>query len=138
MKYFIKQNEVYAFESDGSQDFLITDDFVLMSDDEADRHCYPEKYLSDEEKEAIKIASYPMLTGHQFHMTLVMNNLEEAAKQAIALIEDPMQRAIADIEFNKANGYRRMGTSVLFMQKELGMSDDELNKLWEQALAIPD
>lgn len=94
--------------------------------------------VNQEKLAQIKIENYPMLTGRQFHMTLVMNSLEDSIQAAINAIEDPMQRAIVNIEFNKANGYRRMGTSVLFMQKELGMSDDELNKLWEQALAIPD
>lgn len=35
MKHFInKDNEIYAFEEDGSQDYLITEDMVRLSDDE--------------------------------------------------------------------------------------------------------
>ena len=50
MKYYKLNNEVYAFELDGSQDDYITEDMVKMTDDEVDRHVNPEKYLSDIEK----------------------------------------------------------------------------------------
>ena len=121
-KYFIVDSTTFPDAPTESWD--LSDDGVIT--------------VNQEKLAQIKIENYPMLTGRQFHMTLVMNSLEDSIQAAINAIEDPMQRAIVNIEFNKANGYRRTGTSVIFMQKELGMPDDELNKLWEQALAIPD
>lgn len=39
MKYFKKQNgEVWAFEDDGSQDYLVTDEFTAMTDEEVAEH----------------------------------------------------------------------------------------------------
>ena len=122
VKYFIVDSTTFPDAPTESWD--LSDDGVII--------------VNQEKLAQIKIENYPMLTGRQFHMTLVMNSLEDSIQAAIDAIEDPMQRAIVNIEFNKANGYRRTGTSVIFMQKELGMPDDELNKLWEQALAIPD
>ena len=86
----------------------------------------------------LKIASYPTLTNRQFHLTLVMNELEDTVRSAIDAIEDQKRKAIIDIEFNKADSFKRTGTSMLFMQEQMGMSNDELNKLWEFGLAIPD
>ncbi len=86
----------------------------------------------------LKIASYPTLTNRQFHLTLVMNELEDTVRSAINAIEDQKRKAIIDIEFNKADSFKRTGTSMLFMQEQMGMSNDELNKLWEFGLAIPD
>lgn len=40
MKHYRKKTtgEVYGFELDGSQDFLITDEFIIMTDYELARH----------------------------------------------------------------------------------------------------
>lgn len=62
MKFYKKLNGVHAFESDGSQDFLITSDFVKMSADEVDRHVNPEKYLPEVEKYNLYISRLPKLS----------------------------------------------------------------------------
>lgn len=54
MKYYKKDDQVYAFEDDGSQDDYITSDMVLMTADEVDRHLNPQNYLTDEQKLQIK------------------------------------------------------------------------------------
>ncbi|MBF7690667.1 hypothetical protein [Acinetobacter pollinis] len=54
MKYYKLNDEVYAFESDGSQDDYITSDMVLMTAEEVDRHLNPQNYLTDEQKLQIK------------------------------------------------------------------------------------
>ena len=41
MKYYKLNNEVYAFEEDGSQDDYISNNMVIMTDDEVDRHVNP-------------------------------------------------------------------------------------------------
>ena len=38
MKYYKLNNEVYAFNANGSQDEYITEDMVKMTDEEVDRH----------------------------------------------------------------------------------------------------
>lgn len=54
MKYYKKDDQVYAFEDNGSQDDYITSDMVLMTADEVDRHLNPQNYLTDEQKLEIK------------------------------------------------------------------------------------
>jgi hypothetical protein len=41
MKYYKKNNQVFAFEADGSQDHLITNDMVQMSSEEIAAHRQP-------------------------------------------------------------------------------------------------
>ncbi len=56
MKYFKKNDDsVWAFESDGSQDEFITNEFTLMTAEEIDRHLNPQKYFTDAEKAAIAV-----------------------------------------------------------------------------------
>lgn len=45
MKYFIKNSEVFAFEDDGSQDDLITEDFREMTAEEITQHLNPPHVL---------------------------------------------------------------------------------------------
>ncbi len=53
MKYFInKTNQIFAFESDGSQDEFIDDDLQPISKEEADR------IISDLQKQNQKILTY--------------------------------------------------------------------------------
>jgi len=54
MKYYNKDDQVYAFEDDVSQDDYMTSDMVLMTADEVDRHLNPQNYLTDEQKLQIK------------------------------------------------------------------------------------
>ena len=38
MKYYKNKGKVYAYESDGSQDYIIPDDAVQMTDEEVESH----------------------------------------------------------------------------------------------------
>ncbi|MCG4607282.1 hypothetical protein L0O74_13220, partial [Bifidobacterium longum] len=74
--------EVWAFEADGSQDELITDEFIVMTQDEVDRHINPQKYLSDEEKRAQYLTSLKSLTRRQFKLVLLENDLLDRIENA--------------------------------------------------------
>jgi len=45
MKYYKENDEVYAFELDGSQDYLITNEMVEMTEAEVNAHRNPEKSI---------------------------------------------------------------------------------------------
>lgn len=45
MKYYKKQGEVWAFESDGSQDHLITEEFTEMTQAEIEDHLTVDEYI---------------------------------------------------------------------------------------------
>ncbi|AZN69315.1 hypothetical protein DX910_14730 [Acinetobacter haemolyticus] len=132
MKYFKDtENNVYAFESDGSQDERITETMTLMSFDEVDRHLYPQKYLTDDEKQTLYLKSLKPLSRRQFMLALVENNLDEAIEAAIAAIEDEKQRKIISIEYKDAQSFERLSESVTFMCNLLNLSDEDVNAMWE-------
>ena len=66
MKYYKKDNEVFAFEDDGSQDEYITQDMVRMTSSEVDKHLNPKKYMTDEQLYEIYVKSLRPLTRRQF------------------------------------------------------------------------
>jgi hypothetical protein len=60
MKYFRdKNNQVYAYELDGSQDNYIKSDLILMTDDEVYAHLNP--VLTSEQKKALRIEELKQL-----------------------------------------------------------------------------
>ena len=135
MKYFKLNNDVYAFEFDGSQDNLITDDFIEMTDDEIDQHINPQKHLSDEEKLAYKRSQYPSLTRYQFLRCLLENGYKsEAIETQILTIEDEFTRELTLLGFKEATNFVRTDDSIIAMQSVLNFSDDRVDTMWEQAL----
>ncbi|HAS96014.1 MAG TPA: hypothetical protein DCS70_01255, partial [Acinetobacter nosocomialis] len=76
MKYFRNQNtgEVFAFEAD----------LIEMTTEEIDRHLNPQNYLSDEEKEQLRLAEFKPLTRRQFKLALLQYELLEKVEQSIA------------------------------------------------------
>lgn len=137
MKYFKKDNEVFAFEADGSQDFLITKDHKPMTADQIDRHLFPEKYLSDGEKYQVYLQSLKALTRRQFRLVLVMNGYDlDEVRAKIAEIPDLMQRQIALIEWEDAATFERLNESLIAMISIIGLTEDEVNTMWEQAINL--
>lgn len=136
MKYLKKGNEIFAFEVDNSQDHLITDEFVLMTANEVDRHINPGKYLSDEEKRAQYLASLNPLTRRQFKLVLLENDLLNHIENAISAIVDDKTRARIQIEYVEAVEFHRTSESVAYMCTLLGLTDDQVDTMWEQALSL--
>ena len=71
MKYYKKDNEVFAFEDDGSQDEYITQDMVRMTSSDVDKHLNPKKYMTDEQLYEIYVKSLRPLTRRQFRLALL-------------------------------------------------------------------
>ncbi|KAF1027061.1 MAG: hypothetical protein GAK29_00867 [Acinetobacter bereziniae] len=137
MKYFRKNDgEVYAFESDDAQDDFITDDMKQMTDNEVDRHLYPEKYLSKAEKYQVYLKTLHPLTRRQFMLTLVENDLDKKVESAIANIEDVKQRKMISIEYKDAQSFERFSESVLSIAALIGLDEKKLNALWENAMML--
>ena len=137
MKYFKFKNKVYAFELDGSQDHLITEEYVAMPDEDVDRHINPHKYMSDEEKRSLYLASLRPLKRRQFRLALVMNGYDLNEIEAlIDQIEDPMQRTIAQIEWQDATDFERTNPTLLMMAQMLGLTSEQVDSLWEYGLTL--
>ncbi|MDA3440024.1 hypothetical protein MJ046_06680 [Acinetobacter bereziniae] len=136
MKYFKKNGEVFAFESDGSQDELITKDFVKMTKSEVDRHLNPEKYLSDDEKRKIFLSTLTPLTRRQFKLALLENDLLEKVESTIDNIPDLQLRKRMQIEYSESIEFQRQSESVLLMCGMLELSEDQVDQLWQYAMTL--
>lgn len=136
MKYFKKQNEVYAFEEDGSQDELITDEFIAMTDNEIDRHLNPENYLTDNEKEAQRLLQFTALTRRQFKLTLLDHDLLDTVEQSIKAIEDKTLRTRIQIEYEESDKFERTNDSVQHMLSILNLTDEQVDEMWRYAMTL--
>ena len=136
MKYYKKDNEVYAFENDGSQDEYITQDMVRMTSSEVDKHLNPMKYMSDEQLYDIYIKSLKHLTRRQFKLVLLENNLLEQVETMINSIEDVTQRTRLQIEYTEATEFQRTSDSMKYMCNLLGLTEEQINQMWEQGLTL--
>ena len=130
MKYYKKGSEVFAFENDGSQDEYITEDMVKMTDDEVDRHVNPEKYLSDIEKAQLNRERMSRLTPIEFDIKLNNAGLYDAVQE---LIKDNFEMRIA---YNRATFFSRTASFVDQARIVLGLTDDQVDAMWEQAITL--
>ena len=137
MKWFKKGEEIYAFEIDGSQDFLITEEHLPMSDDEVDRHTNPRKYLTEEEKEAHRLASFTPLTRRQFMKTMVLGGYDlSVIEDTINSIEDPVVRQLALIDWTSATDFNRNDSTLSLMAGMLGLTSEQVDAMWEFGLTL--
>ena len=79
----------------------------------------------------------PALKRRQFRLTLAMNgyNLAEI-ESLINQIEDPMQRTIAQIEWQDATDFERTNPTLLMMAQMLGLTSEQVDSLWEYGLTL--
>ena len=135
-KLFKKDDLVFEFESDGSQDELITDDYLAMTDEEIDRHINPDKYLTEAEKYNNYLKSLPSLTRRQFKLALLANNLLDVIDNTIASVADPLVKAHITIEYTESTEFVRTSDSVKYILNILDLTEEQVNTIWEQALTL--
>ena len=128
MKYYKLNNDVYAFELDGSQDDYITEDMVKMTDDEVDRHVNPEKYLSDIEKAQLNRERMPTLTPIEFDIKLVDAGLYDQVQE---LIQSDIKLKIA---YTRATFFSRTDPFIDQARIALGLTDEQVDMIWESPL----
>ena len=136
MKYYKLNGQVFAFEDDGSQDVHITEDMVRMTSSEVDKHVNPKKYMSDEQLYDIYVKSLKPLTRRQFKLVLLENNLLEQVETLINSVEDATQRTRLQIEYSEATEFQRTSNSVKYMCNLLGLTEEQVNQMWEQGLTL--
>ena len=128
MKYYKLNNEVYAFEANGSQDDYITEDMVKMTDDEVDRHVNPEKYLSDIEKAQLNRERMPRLTPIEFDIKLIDAGLYDQVQE---LIQSDVKLKIA---YTRATFFSRTDPFIDQARIALGLTDEQVDTIWESSL----
>ena len=136
MKYFKLNKEIYAFELDGSQDTYIQPNMIQMSSEEVDRHINPKKYMSDEQLYDIYVKSLKPLTRRQFKLVLLENDLLDAVELSINNIEDKTTKTRMQIEYSEATEFQRTSNSVKYMCNLLGLTEEQVNQMWEQGLTL--
>ena len=96
--------------------------------------------ISGEDAERLEqeqLAKMQPLTRRQFRLALAMNGYDLSQVEAlIDQIPDPMQRQIALIEWQDATTFERLNTSLLAMANLMGLSTEQVNMLWQQALTL--
>lgn len=128
MKYYKLNNQVFAFEADGSQDDYITEDMVKMTEDEVDRHANPEKYLSDIEKAQLNRERMPTLTPIEFDIKLVDAGLYDQVQE---LIQSDIKLKIA---YTRATFFSRTDPFIDQARIALGLTDEQVDTIWESPL----
>ena len=79
----------------------------------------------------------PALTRRQFPLALATNGYNLAdIETLIAQIEDDMQRQIIQIEWQDATTFIRTSPNLLFMANLMGLSAEQVDALWSQALTF--
>lgn len=136
MKYYKLNGVVYAFEEDGSQDDYITQDMVRMTSSEVDKHLNPKKYMTDEQLYDIYVKSLKPLTRRQFKLVLLENNLLDQVETLISSVEDTTQRTRLQIEYSEATEFQRTSNSVKYMCNLLGLTEEQINQMWEQGSTL--
>ena len=136
MKYYKLNQEVYAFESDGSQDEYISKNMVKMSEDEVDRHTNPDKYLTSSQKYQNYLASLKPLSRKQFKLVLLAKGLLDDLELAISDIETTLEKKRIEIEYLESTEFARTSESVKTMFALINQTEEQINELWEKALAL--
>ena len=119
---------LFEFESNGSQDYLITDEMVALSNDDILRVINPEKYLSGEEKAQLNRERMPTLTPIDFDIKLNNAGLYDTVQD---LIKDNFEMRIA---YNRATFFSRTDPFIDQARIALGLTDEQVDMIWESSL----
>ena len=124
MKYYKLNEVIYAYEADGSQDHLITNDHIEMTTEEIDRHENPEKYLSDEEKAQLNRERMLTLTPIEFDIKLIDVGLYD---QVQSLIQSDIKLKIA---YTRVTFFSRTSPFIDQARIALGLTDEQVDEMW--------
>lgn len=137
-KYFKNDaGDIFGFLMDGTQDQVISDALLPLTEDEVDRIVNPQNYMTEEQKAELVLRTMPVLKRRQFRLTLVMNGYDlKQVESLINGIDDPIQRTIAQIEWQDATDFERTNPTLLMMADMLGLDANTVNELWEYGLML--
>lgn len=126
MKYYLDPTVgVRAFESDGSQDFLITQEMRQMTTEEIEAHLNP----------VIPVVVPTKVTMRQARLALLQAGLLDDTEALIASLEGPEGQA-ARIEWDYSSEVFRNKPFVISLGAQLGLDDEQLDALFIAASQI--
>lgn len=139
MQKYIKNDlsEIRYFDDDVIiSEWIDLTEYRLMTDGEIDRHENPEKFWSEEQKEAERLKQFAPLTRRQFKIALLNNNLLDVVESKIDQIEDPKLKTRIQIEYNEADKFERTSDSVNYMINMLELTPDQVGEMWLHAMSL--
>lgn len=116
--------------------YLNPDEYTPLDIAEIDKFKNPEKYMSDEEKERLRLLQFKPLTRRQFKLSLLENGLLDTVEQMIESIEDPIVKTRIQIEYSESERFERTNDSVRYMLGVLDLTSDQVDEMWLQALGF--
>lgn len=132
---------ILGYTKDGSIRIEYDGNEMLVPDDMANRH---RRMIADWESEGNTIPPYepqalPLasLTRRQLRLGLLANGITTAdVEAAIAAISDPMDRAIAEIEWADASTYERDHPLIEQVGTVLELTPEQIDTMWTAALLL--
>lgn len=118
MKYFKKNGVVFAFEADGSQDELITEDFVAMTAEEIAAHTNPPAGIPQS------------ITALQGLLAIDQAGLSAAYD---AWANDPARTFVQRAFLNKAQTWKRDDATLSAAATALGLSSAQVDSMFVAA-----
>ena len=115
---------------------VMIDVFGRMTPVEVDKHLNPMKYMTDEQLFDIYVKSLKPLTRRQFKLVLLDNDLLDGLETAISNIEDTTEKKRIEIEYTESDKFARTSESVKTMFALINQTEEQINELWEKALAL--
>ena len=86
--------------------------------------------------EEIKLKRTPTITRRQFKLVLLDSGLLDDLELAISNIEDATEKKRIEIEYAEATDFARTSESVKTMFALINQTEEQINELWEKALAL--
>ena len=117
-------------------DYLNPKEYTLLDSAEIDKFKNPENYLSEEEKEQLRLIQFKPLTRRQFKLALLENGLLETVEQIIESIEDPILKTRIQIEYSESERFERTNDSVKYMLGVLDLTSDQVDEMWRYAMTL--
>lgn len=117
-------------------DYLNLEEYTPLDGAEIDKFKNPENYLSEEEKERLRLLQFKPLTRRQFKLSLLENGLLENVEQMIESIEDPITKTRIQIEYSESERFERTNGSIQYMLGLLELTTDQVDEMWLQALGF--
>ena len=93
-------------------------------------------YIDETKKKEIDAKRFKSLTRRQFKLALLENGLLDQIENSISAIEDDQTRARIQIEYTEATEFHRISDSVVYMCQLLGLTDEQVDQMWEHALTL--
>ena len=121
MKYFKKNRDVFAFESDGSQDELITDEFVAMTAAEIAEHVNP------------PAGTPQVITALQGLLAIDKSGLSIAYE---AWANDPARTFAQRAFLNKAQTWNRDDATLNAAATSFGLTSEQVDSMFIMAATL--